>query len=199
MNACTTSSHARFEGIILPDPRPTSDAADNASKFAETTAKTTCNAAMPLQRFCTHPHNPPTHTTPFVESYYLAALTAPIMGTKPRSLLGGGRFIIMIYIISLTLLLQQPTFLATLREQWATNPRPTPQRRWEPNTEALRTGTAWSHAFETKKTLAERSTRRTVQVHKTLRSGRLQKSPPNPTVSPALLSAWRGHTRVASG
>ena len=151
MNACTTSSHARFEGIILPDPRPTSDAADNASKFAETTAKTTCNAAMPLQRFCTHPHNPPTHTTPFVESYYLAALTAPIMGTKPRSLLGGGRFIIMIYIISLTLLLQQPTFLATLREQWATNPRPTPQRRWEPETEALRTGTAWSHVFETKK------------------------------------------------
>ena len=43
------------------------------------------------------------------------------------------------------------TFFAALREQWATNSRPTPQRRWEPETEALRTGTAWSHVFETKK------------------------------------------------
>ena len=189
MNAPATSSHARFEGIILSKTRPSSDAADDPVKFRLSTDKTTVNAASPLQRFCTHPHNPLPHTTPFVKSYSLAALTIPIMGTKPRSLLGGGKVVIMIYTTITTLLLQQPTFLATLREQWATNPRPTPQRRWEPKTEALRTGTAWSHAFETKKTLAERSTRRTVQVHKTLRSGRLQKSPRNPTVSPALLSA----------
>ena len=151
MNTPATSSHAPFEGIILSKTRPSSDAADDPVKFRLLTDITTVNAASPLQRFCTHPHNPLPHTTPFVESYYLAALTVPIMGTKPGSLLGGGRTIIMIYTIITTLLLIQPTFLAALREQWATNPRPTPQRRWEPKTEALRTGTAWSHVFKTKK------------------------------------------------
>ena len=138
MNAPATSSHARFEGIILSKTRPSSDAADDPVKFRLSTDKTTVNAASPLQRFCTHPHNPLSHTTPFVESYYLAALTIPIMGTKPRSLLGGGKVVIMIYTTITTSLLQPPTFLATLREQWATNPRPTPQRRWEPKMDVAR-------------------------------------------------------------